>query len=83
MGREIGKWKDTGKWARWETNTEHQFRVSPKFKTAKEAHSYMKPTTKDGKYTLFTPNDRPTKDPELADSLHYPNWDNLERGGKK
>ena len=74
MGRELVKWKGTGMWAWKENNTQYEFRVSPKFKSKKKAQNYEKPLNK-----MFENDDTPTKDRMMADSLYYPNFDNLDK----
>ena len=74
MARILGKWKNTGKYAWHEDTSEYKFRVSPKFKTSKQAENYAKKEGI-GWHSYFTVRDKPTSDECKADKLdpygHY------------
>lgn len=80
MGRQLSKWKNTGKYAWNETTSEYEFRVSPKFKTKKQAIDYSNKNPDLDKY--FTVRDKETTDQCKADKLDPYGAFTEEMGGK-
>ena len=79
-GRKLTKWKKTGKYAWHENTSEYQFRVSPKFKTSKQAEAYA--DKKGLRGTHFTVRDKPTHDECKADKLDSYGYYTEKMGGK-
>ena len=79
MGRALVKWKRTGKLAWVESSSPNQFRVSPKFKTSKQASKYAANNDLD---SYFTVRDKPTTDECKADKLDKYGYFTERMGGK-